>query len=242
KTLEHNLNRGHKRLRIFELARVFHGETKDLQPLKLSGLVYGNYTNPSWSSNNRLVDFYDLKNDIEVLLSGLGEIKFIVCNDNSVFHSGRCAKILLCNKPIGILGQLHPKYKAEFNLSELPYIFELAVDSLTNQNPEFLVKKVSKFQKAMRDLAFLIESNINVGDVQDAILSANVPYLISANVFDIYQGDKLADVKLNGNAVKSVAINFLFQGNKTLSDEEINISMGQIQQCIQENFTVQLRT
>src|SRR6185437_7807751 len=209
--------RGHKRLRIFELARVFHGETKDLQPLKLSGLVYGNYTNPSWSSNNRLVDFYDLKNDIEVLLSGLGEIKFIVCNDNSVFHSGRCAKILLCNKPIGILGQLHPKYKAEFNLSELPYIFELAVDSLTNQNPEFLVKEVSKFQKALRDLAFLIESNIN-------------------------QGDKLADVKLNGNAVKSVAINFLFQGNKTLSDEEINISMGQIQQCIQENFTVQLRT
>lgn len=242
KTLESNLNRGHKRLRIFELARVFHGETKELQPLKLSGLIYGNYNKPSWSSDNRSVDFYDLKNDIEILLSGLGEIKFVGYNDNSVFHSGRCAKILLYDKPIGILGQLHPKYKTEFNLAQLPYIFELDVDDLTNQNPEFLVKEVSKFQKALRDLAFLIECKINVGDVLDAILSVNVPYLISANVFDIYQGDKLADIKLNGNTVKSVAINFLFQGDKTLSDEEINISMGQIQQCLQEKFTVQLRT
>jgi phenylalanyl-tRNA synthetase beta chain len=241
KTLEHNLNRGHKRLRIFELARVFHGETKELQPLKLSGLIYGNYTNPSWSSNNRLVDFYDLKNDIEILLSGLSEIKFIVCSDNSVFHGGRCAKILLCGKPIGVLGQLHPKYKAEFNLVELPYIFELDVDYIVNQNSEFLVKEVSKFQKVLRDLAFLIPSKTNVGDVVDTILNARVPYLIAANVFDIYQGDKLADIKLNGSTVKSVAINFLFQGNKTLNDEEINISMGQIQQCIQESFTVQLR-
>ncbi|HLX52669.1 MAG TPA: phenylalanine--tRNA ligase subunit beta [Aquella sp.] len=242
KTLEHNLNRGHKRLRIFELARVFHGETKELQPLKLSGLIYGNYTNPSWASDNRLVDFYDLKNDIEILLSGRGKIKFIVCNDNSVFHGGRCAKILLCNKPIGILGQLHPKYKAEFSLTHLPYVFELDVNCLVNQNSEFLVKEVSRFQKALRDLAFLIEAKINVGDVLDTILSAKIPYLISANVFDIYQGDKLADIKLNDNVVKSVAINFLFQGNKTLSDEEINISMDQVLQCIRENFTVQLRT
>ncbi|MCE3268887.1 MAG: phenylalanine--tRNA ligase subunit beta [Burkholderiales bacterium] len=241
KVLKCNLNRGHKRLRIFEFARVFHGETQELQPLRLSGLIYGNYTNPDWSGNNRLVDFYDLRNDLEILLYGLGEIKVVACTDNPIFHSGRCAKILLHNQPVGVLGQLHPKYKTEFDLPELPYVFELDIDYIINQTPYVVFKEVSKFQKVIRDLAFLIEAKIGVGNVLDTILNANIPYLIAANVFDIYQGDKLADIKLNNNAVKSVAINFLFQGNKTLSDEEINISVDQIQQCIQENFTIQFR-
>lgn len=242
KTLVHNLNRGHKRLRIFELARVFHGETKELQPLKLSGLAYGNYLNPGWSSKNRLVDFYDLRNDIENLLCGLGEIKFIVSNDNPIFHSGRCAKILLSGKPVGIVGQLHPKYKAELNLTELPYIFELDIECIVGTNPQISVKEISKFQKSERDLAFLIEEKVNVGDVLDIILNTKIPYLTATNIFDIYQGDKLANTKLNGNSVKSVAINFVFQGNKTLSDEEISSSMALVQQCIQENFVIKLRT
>ncbi|MCC2625007.1 MAG: phenylalanine--tRNA ligase subunit beta [Burkholderiales bacterium] len=242
KTLEHNINRGHKRMRIFELARVFHGETEDLQPLRLSGLVYGNYANPAWSMPNRSVDFYDLRNDIEILLCGLGQIKFIPEKDNSVFHSGRCAKILLSGREVGILGQLHPKYKAEFSLSELPYIFELDVGGIGYQNPALLVKEVSKFQKASRDLAFLTPFSVNVGDILDTIANANVPYLITANVFDVYQGNKLAHIKLNDTAVKSVAINFLFQGNKTLSDEEINNSMNLIQNSIKEKFTIELRT
>lgn len=241
KTLQHNLNYGHKRLRIFELARVFQGEFKDQQPLKLAGLIYGDFTNLNWSSPKRLVDFYDLRNDVEVLLSGLRDIKFVSCDNNPVFHGGRCATIELCGKVIGILGQLHPKYKAEFDLTELPYLFEIDIGFIANQRPAILVKEVSKFQKVERALAFLIEERVNVGDILEIILKANIPYLLTANVFDIYQGDKLADTKLNGSSVKNVAINFLFQGNKTLNEEEINFSMALVQQRIQENFTIQLR-
>lgn len=241
KTLQHNLNYGHKRLKIFELARVFHGETKEQQPLKLAGLIYGDYADPSWLSKSRSVDFYDLRNDVEILLDGLCDMKFVVCENNSIFHSGRCAKIVFCDTVIGIIGQLHPKYKAEFGLSQLPYLFELDVNFIVNQKPLAHIREVSKFQKVERDLAFLINAKANVGDVLQAILNAKIPYLLTARVFDIYQGEKLADIKLNDSYVKSVAINFLFQGNKTLNEEDINTSMAMVKQYLLANFIIQFR-
>lgn len=241
KVLEHNLNRGHKRMRIFELARVFHGETENLQPLKIAGLLYGNYANPNWLVNDRVADFYDLRQDVEVLLGGLGDIKFTVCNDNPVFHSGRCAKIRICGKEIGVIGQLHPKYKAKFGWTDLPYVFEVDASSVISAPLEVFVSEVSKFQKVERDLAFIMELSVNIGDVLDKVLSDNVPFLIAANVFDVYYGEKFADIKLNNKSVKSVAINFLFQAHKTLSEAEISASILQIQQCVGANFMAQLR-
>lgn len=240
--LENNVNRGHKRAKLFELARVFYGEKEDLQRLKIAGLIYGNHLENSWYAKSRMVDFYDLRSDIEVLLSGFGELKFLVCRDNSVFHSGRCAKIVFSDKEIGIIGQLHPRYKSKFDFTDLPYVFELDIDSIVNAKRAVFIREISHFQKVERDLAFVVELSTNIGDILDKISGIEVPYLVKANVFDIYDGEKLVDIRLNGKAVKSVAINFTFHANKTLNDEEINASIIEIKQCVEGNFLAQLRT
>jgi phenylalanyl-tRNA synthetase beta chain len=238
KSLVANLNRGHKWVRIFELARVFHGEDENNQPLKLSGLIYGNYQVPGWANKPlRGVDFYDIKHDVEDLLSGIGNIDFVACCDYPLLHSGRCAKILAENREIGIIGQLHPKYLAELCLSDLPYVFELDITTMLQLHTatSLMVKAVSKFQKVERDLAFLLDAKTNVGHVVDAIWQVEIPYLKAVNVFDVYQGDNLP---LN---FKSIAINFLFQGDKTLSEEEINANIRVITSLVKNKFKAILR-
>ena len=236
KALQNNLNRGHRHVRLFELSRVFHGEDVDMQPLRLSGLLYGDTVSPNWSVASKNADFYDIKHVVEVLLSDHKDLRFEVCNNSHVFHSGRCAKICISNNEIGIIGQLHPKLGQELGLSELPYMFELDLDSI-NANIETLeLKKLSKFQKVERDLAFIFPINVAVGNVLEVINSSNIQYLQTLNVFDVYDGINVAV------GTKSVAINFVFQADKNLTDDEIDASINNITNVVKNNFQAQTRS
>ena len=233
KTLVSNLNRGHKHIKLFELARVFYSE--ELQPLKLSGLIYGDSIAPNWNGNSEPADFFDLKRVTEILLSGHTDVRYEAYIDSDLFHSGRCAKIFLGNKQIGLLGQLHPKLGQQLGLSGLPYLFELDIADMDTNKKNMLVHCVSKYQRAERDLAFILDQKIPVGSILAALNAANVDYLTACRVFDVYQGENVA------NGFKSIAINLVFQGEKTLTDEEINISINKIVYLVESDFQAQLR-
>jgi phenylalanyl-tRNA synthetase beta chain len=236
KSLQNNLNRGHKYVRLFELSRVFHGEDVELQPLKLSGLLYGNAISLNWSVASKNADFYDIKHVVNILLSDHKNLRFEVCNDSHIFHSGRCAKIYISNNEIGIIGQLHPKIGQELGLPELPYLFELDVDSIKNNIETLELKKLSKFQKIERDLAFIFPTSLAVGNVLDVIKSSNIEYLQALNVFDVYEGANVA------TGTKSVAINFVFQADKNLTDDEIDKSINNIINVVKNNFKAEQRS
>ena len=163
------------------------------------------------------------------------DLKFEACTDSDVFHGGRCAKINIFNNEIGIIGQLHPKIGQELGLVDLPYLFELDL-ALLNSNLETLeLKKISKFQKVERDLAFIFPQELAIGLVLDKILSSNIEYLQALNVFDVYQGTNVAA------GSKSVAINFILQADKNLTEEEIDSSINKIINLVNNNFQAQLR-
>ena len=236
KALQSNLNRGHKNIRLFELSRVFHGEEVDLQPIKLSGLIYGDAISPNWSIASKSADFFDLKQVVNVLLSDHKELRFEAYTDSRIFHSGRCAKIWISDNEIGIIGQLHPKIGQELGLTLLPYLFELDV-ALIEKNLETLeLKKLSKFQKVERDLAFIFPKSQAIGSVLDMINSSNIEYLQTLNVFDVYEGNNVA------KDTKSVAINFVFQADKNLTDDEIDKNVNNIINLVTNNFKAQQRT
>lgn len=230
-----NLNRGYKHIRLFELSRVFYGEDFTNQPLKLAGLISGNAVYPSAENPKREVDFFDLKHAVELILNGQNDVGFVSCNDYPVFHLGRCAKIYLSDTVIGIMGQLHPKIGQELGLTELPYLFELDMSFTSQVSAVPKIQPVSKFQKVERDLAFVLSDKIMVGDVVNEIKKSQPAYLMDAAVFDVYQG---TNVSLGS---KSVAINFTFQSDKTLGDEDINSSIDSITNLVQTKFDGVLR-
>lgn len=231
---QYNVNRGQNSLKLFELARVFHGEEANQQPLYLSGLIYGKMQPLNWNDKARDVDFYDLSLVVNQLLDGFGEISLVSHSACELFHPGRCAKILLFGQEIGIIGQIHPRLTSDFDFVTMPYVFELNFDLLP-QSASVSLKMVSKFQKVSRDMAFILPQSVAVGDVLQQLTALELPELRETRVFDVFMGGSLAAHE------KSVAFNFVFQGDKTLEDDEINAKMSLIEQTVIKQFAGRLR-
>lgn len=231
---QHNVNRGQNSLKLFELARVFHGEDPAAQPLYISGLIYGKMHSLNWTEKPRDVDFYDLNSIVYEFLCGIGNVEFIAYSECDLFHPGRCAKILVNNREVGIIGQLHPQFKNELDVIDLPYVFELNFDLLPNKEAQSL-KQGSKFQKVSRDMAFILPQEVAVGNIMQEMHGLKMPELREIRVFDVFMGGSLASTE------KSVAFNFIFQGDKTLEDSEINAKMSLIEQLVVNQFAGRLR-
>lgn len=234
KTLQSNVNRGHDSVRIFELARVFHSENASEQPLYLSGLIYGKISPLNWLEKPRNVDFYDLRVVIEELLSGYSSFSLDASDILSAYHPGRSARIVIDGINVGYIGQLHPSYSNKLDLDVLPYVFEINVD-LLSRNQVLEINIPSKYQKVSRDLAFVFNINTEIGTFIDAISKLKIKDLIDISLFDIFSGGNLASNE------KSVAINFVFQSNHTLSDEEVNEHLDSIKNLALSEFSAKLR-
>lgn len=236
KSMHYNINRGHKSIKLFELAKVFYQEEANYQVQKIAGLCYGVKNLNSWHSNSKIeFDFYDIKADVENLLLPLVGIKFEPINNIKLLHPGRCAKIFHYDKEIGIIGQLHPTYLQILDLSMLPYIFELDLDYIAQQTKLIKAKAPLKFQKVERDLAVVVDDNMNASIIIDFIDQLNIGNLINCNIFDVYKGINLEEGK------KSIAINLVFQANKTLTEEEINQDFNFVINKVINNFNITLR-
>ena len=234
KALNHNLNRGYDSLRIFELARVFHGENAEEQPLYLAGLIHGKNMPLNWAEPSREVDFFDLKFIVNELLEPFGKVNLICAKDVSILHPGRSAKIVVDGQIVGLIGQLHPKLLQELGLDRLPYLFEINLEQI-GQIKQKQVRATSKFQKVSRDLAFIFKQNCAIGEVLCFLQNLAMPDLISVRIFDIFQGGNLQSDE------KSVAFNFIFQADHTLAEEEITLYLNKIKQTVETQFGGQLR-
>src|SRR6185369_8707756 len=99
------------------------------------------------------VDFYDAKGDVEALLSPL-EAQFKPA-EHPAMHPGRCASVWLDGRNIGVIGELHPRWRQRWELAHAPVLFELDLDAvIARQVAAF--EPVPKFQPAQRDIAVIV--------------------------------------------------------------------------------------
>lgn len=230
KTLQYNLNRGYKSARLFEIARVFHGEDEFSQPVKIAGLIYGDYAYHNWAMGKQEVDYFDLKRVVLQLLVGVGKINFSQVENNPIFHPGVCAKISSANMNIGMIGKLHPSIGQKLGLPVLPYMFELDVSSIEASAVKFKVSKLSKYPKVERDISFTVPHDLESGCIVDLIMRSELAYLKNVEVFDVYQGKNMA------TGTKRIALGVRFQADRTLTDQDINSSIAQIIAVVSQNF------
>jgi phenylalanyl-tRNA synthetase beta chain len=233
-TLIANLNRKHERVRLFEVARVFHGVDANQQPEKLAGLAYGPRLHEQWDATATRVDFYDLKADVEALLAPR-QARFEKA-EHPAFHPGRCANILLDGVVVGVLGELHPKWVQNYDLPAAPVLFEMDLAALV-QRDLIAAKPVSKFQPVRRDLAFVVDDAVQYQDILDAMGSAKLPCVTGIEGFDVYRGKGVPEGK------KSLAFKVILQDTqKTLSDAEIDLAVSQLVAALQQRHDAQLRS
>ncbi|CAH1903628.1 phenylalanine--tRNA ligase subunit beta [Candidatus Nitrotoga sp. HW29] len=221
-----NLVRKQSRVRLFETGVCFTGENH-VQRERFAGLCYGTQLSEQWGGVARSVDFYDVKADVEVLFAPV-PLNF-VASPHPASHPGRSAQILLHGQVVGWIGELHPKWLQQYGISQAVVWFEVELDVLISANVPH-ASEISKFPSVRRDLAVVVDENITVQSLLDAMLGSNTTYVAELALFDLYRGKGVGDGK------KSLAFRVLLQDTqKTLIDSEIELSIARLTEVLQQH-------
>ena len=218
--LKFNQDRKAQRVRVFEIGRVFLRDASVAstdttvkgfdQPMRLAGLAAGASDAPEWGVKERPVDFFDVKGDIEALLAPM-HASFAPAQ-HPAMHPGRSAQVILSGVAIGFVGELHPKWRQSYELSQAPILFELDLSAILSRDvPAF--KPVAKFQAVERDIAVLVDEHITHAALMQAIWAAPVEgALRDALLFDIYRPKSAEGNAAAGAAEKSMAVRLTLNG------------------------------
>ena len=104
------------------------------------------------------------------------------------------------------------------------------------QGTTIKVEELPKHPEVKRDLALLLDEEINFVDLHDFARQTEKKLLKQVDLFDVYVGDKLPEGK------KSYALSFILQDkSKTLTDKQIDKIMKKLQQGFERQFKAELR-
>lgn len=233
--VRHNAQRQQARVRVFELGRVFWRDAAsangDLsvagvaQPLRLAAAAWGPALPEQWSVPRRLVDFYDLKSDLESLLGKQARRLRCQVAAHPALHPGRSAQVLLDETPVGWLGELHPKLVQEAELGSAPVVLELDVAALLAQ-PLPQPAPLSRQPIVQRDLAIWVNDQVPYQSLRDTLaqtIAANATLSIVQDIalFDVWRDAERADGR------KSLGLRFWLQ------DAHATLDDATVEQCMQ---------
>jgi phenylalanyl-tRNA synthetase beta chain len=220
--LEYN-GRLDRRLALFEIGPVFLPVTGQLLPDEkqmLSIGLTGLREQPSWSQGApQLMDFYDLKGIIEGMMAGLhiADVRYLAAA-HPTLHPGKTAEILIGDAVIGMMGELHPLVKANYELDEPPvYLAEIDLAPLLGAaRILFDVEPVPTYPPVLEDLAVVADEGVTAAEVEAVIRKGGGADLKQVQLFDIYRGQQVGEGK------KSLAFNLTyFAPDRTLTDQEV---------------------
>ena len=231
--LQTNLKRKVSRVRVFEVGRVF-ARDGFAQPLRIGGLAFGSSAPEQWGERTRVVDLFDVKGDLEALAAPLS----IATTKKMLpwLHPGRSALVSVNGVPSGWLGELHPRLVRHFDLPTAPSVFELDLAALTTV-PLPDARMVSRLPSLRRDIAIVIDENIEVAELLKVVRELKQPEVEMVDVFDVYRGHELP------NGRKSVAILVVMRNTeRTLTDSDGDRIVGQILTVLADRFGATLRS
>jgi phenylalanyl-tRNA synthetase beta chain len=230
--LKYNLNRQQNDIKLFETGLRFENGEQLEQIPTLAGIATGRALPEQWGSASRLLDFFDVKGDLESFLLNVTFVK----GTHSALHPGQTAFLMQEEKRIGILGALHPKIAQALDLTGHIYLFELNLNALLNKNtPTFA--PLSKFPSLRRDVAMVVSQEVAAADILTIVRQNAGEFLVDLSLFDVYQGKGVPEGK------KSLAMGLTFQAfSRNLTDADIENALGQVLVALEQGFQAVLRT
>ncbi|MEH6609348.1 MAG: phenylalanine--tRNA ligase subunit beta [Halioglobus sp.] len=233
-----NTNRQQPRVRLFETGlRFVPGADGLKQTPTLSMVATGQQMAESWATATAATDFYDLKGDLESILSLSREPELFQfeASERSAMHPGQTALVTYKGQKIGHIGALHPSVLAELGLNTTLYAIEIDLDPVLEAKlPKF--EELSKFPEVRRDLAVVVDKTVASAELMSNVRAVAGTYLTDLRLFDVYVG-KGIDPKR-----KSLALGLTFRDHsRTLSDDVVNLAMDQVIDSLEKNYKAELR-
>jgi phenylalanyl-tRNA synthetase beta chain len=233
--LEHNVRAGAKRIRLFELGRVFGSEQREEQT-HLGLVMAGAGALPGWrTGNTRDADLFDLKGAIFAL--GLGELEFRREENAALVIS---VGIFWGEQCIGHIGQLHPAHARELDVAAPVAVAEINISLLPLED---LMKRkfveLDKYPAITRDVAMIVPRTTEHAQVLRILQGANEPLLAAVELFDVFTDPTGEKVEVER---KSLAYSLTYRAkDRTLQADEASAAHQRLKQRLKGELDVQFR-
>lgn len=234
KVMATNLKHKNKNVKIFEIDKVYLPKELPLTelPEERKKMVL------AMSGDD--ADFYRLKEIVENIFEICrveGGID-VVAGGEPYFHPGRKALMMLGDKLVGQLGEIHPDVQENFGIPEKVYVAQMDMESLFEASgTKIRFAPLPKYPAIERDIAITVDKDAEAGTIRKAILKNGGKYIENVELFDVYEGEQLERGK------KSLAYALTFRSaTGTLTDENIAKDMKRILAKLEEDFGAALRS
>jgi phenylalanyl-tRNA synthetase beta chain len=235
--LGRNYARSLDSVRAFEIGTVFEKNMfePDALPEETDNMCIGIYGEGN--------DFFMLKGIVcELMLKmGIENVRFETETEHPTYHPGRCARIVTggSDEPIelGIMGEIHPDVTDVYGIGTRVCICELFFNKITDMaRTETRYIPLPKYPAVTRDIAVVVDEEVHVGDMQEAIMKSADELLEDVQLFDIYRGEQVEKGK------KSLAFNMTYRSaEKTLTDDEVDAVHEKVLLGLKSRFDAVLR-
>ena len=246
--LSKNLDRGFKDISLFEIGPVFSGSQPGQQETVACGLRTGKISRLNWLEKDRLVDVFDVKQDVikSLVEVGFNQNKLYIDDKTpSYYHPGKSGRVFLNKdkeKVVAFFGEIHPNILKKIDIkTESIAGFEIFLDNIKQSKKSLIDQKVqykySDYQKSERDFAFVLNKNFQVQELIEIISKIDQNLIRAVKVFDVYEGDNIPEGQ------KSIALNVTIQSfEKTLKDEDLDRINQLIISTVEEKTGAKIRS
>lgn len=186
------------------------------QPRHLAVLLSGDRNPAGWWGPATPARWADSIAIVQVVARGLGLSLDVRQAALEPWHPGRCAQMLLGGTPVGHAGELHPSVCAAYGVAQRTAYAEVDLDLLVDAAAEVTpAPAFSTMPVAKEDVALVVDEQVPVADVADALRAGAGELLESVRLFDVYRGDPVPA------GHKSLAFSLRFRAvDRTLTEDE----------------------
>ncbi|RZJ09653.1 MAG: phenylalanine--tRNA ligase subunit beta, partial [Rubrivivax sp.] len=185
------------------------------------------------------VDFYDVKGDLEALFAP--QTLTFEAAGHPALHPGRSATVKLDGQAIGVVGELHPRWRQSYEISgSAPIVFELDLDAaLARTLPQG--QPLPRQQAVQRDVALVVKDSITHDALISTITATGGALLRSARLFDVFKAATGSTTELQSNE-RSLAVRLeLLDDEATLTEERIDAAVAAIVAAVGQQLGARLR-
>jgi phenylalanyl-tRNA synthetase beta chain len=238
-------SRYREHIALFEIGKIYLAAEEGVLPdelTRLSLVLTGLRQRTFWQNNDAgpELDFFDLKGLVEELIRALHIADFAVeATEHPTYRPGRTARLLLGDKQLGLMGELHPLVVENFDFRHEHPVLAAELDLellLVNIPPWHRVTPVTSYPAILEDVAVVVDRGITAVAVEAQIRLAGGYLLKEVELFDVYEGQQL------GHGKRSLAYHLTFQAaDKTLTDKDVKKQRQRIVQQLERNLGARLR-
>lgn len=249
-TIAHNINRRRTQLHLFEVGNTYrhYPDRADMDdPMRayeetkhLALWITGRRVSGSWIHPDEDSSVYELKAYVLNILQRVGISTVDLheeTSDNDIFEQAMSLKTkggkLLCE--FGVVNDAALKLTG---VTQEVYYADLHWDVIMKaaSKHEVRYKEFGKYPSVSRDLALLIDTDVEFARIEQVARHAERKLLKKIELFDVYEGNNLPRGK------KSYAVNFILQDDtRTLNDKQIDSSMQRIITSLKRELNAELR-